>query len=86
MSNWPTSGNLVGTLSIGQGERGERGERGDKGDQGIQGPQGLPGKDGVNGADGYTPIKGTDYYTNSEKEELITEVLSRIPNGNEVAY
>ena len=195
MSNW-VNGNLIGKLSVGQGERGKsleymwRGtelgirQEGEeeyqfvnlagggtggsgtdgreielqvgegfiqwryKGDEewnnlialsaleGKQGPQGLPGKDGVNGADGqdgksldfnwngtelgirkegqqsfsyvnlkgqdgkngvdgnngqdgtdgYTPIKGTDYYTKEDKEELIIEVLKRIPNGNEVAY
>lgn len=48
---------------------------------------GIPkGEGGKNGADGITPVKGTDYYTQEEKEELITEVLQRIPNGNEVAY
>ena len=48
---------------------------------------GIPkGEGGKNGADGITPVKGTDYYTKEEKEELITEVLQRIPNGNEVAY
>lgn len=46
-------------------------------------PQGPAGKDG---ADGCTPIKGIDYYTQEDKEELITEVLKRIPNGNEVTY
>lgn len=91
MSSW-VNGNLKGSLSIGQGERGPQGVQGPKGETGPQGPigeqglQGLPGRDGKNGADGYTPIKGTDYYTKEDKEELITEVLKRIPNGNEVAY
>lgn len=48
---------------------------------------GIPkGEGGKNGADGITPVKGTDYYTQEEKEELITEVLQRIPDGNGVAY
>ena len=92
--------NLISIDSL-KGPKGEKGEQGERGPQGVQGPkgetgpqgpigeqglQGLPGRDGKNGADGYTPIKGTDYYTKEDKEELIIEVLKRIPNGNEVAY
>lgn len=50
-----------------------RGPKGDKGEQGNVGPQGEPGKDGINGTngqDGYTPVKGTDYWT----EEDITSI------------
>lgn len=57
-----------------------------KGQDGRDGKNGVDGTNGQDGADGYTPIKGTDYYTKEDKEELITEVLKRIPNGNEVAY
>ena len=39
---------------------------------GAQGPQGLP------GADGHTPIKGVDYFTESEKNEIITEAASAV--------
>lgn len=38
------------------GPQGERGEIGPKGDTGDMGPQGAPGNDG------YTPIKGVDYF------------------------
>lgn len=41
---------------------GKDGEKGDKGDK---------------GADGYTPQKGVDYYTDSEKEELVAELGAR---------
>ncbi|MDO4811341.1 MAG: collagen-like protein [Eubacteriales bacterium] len=34
--------------------------KGDKGAPGVQGVQGIP---GTNGADGYTPVRGTDYWT-----------------------
>lgn len=37
---------------------------------------GANGKDGVDGKDGYTPVKGLDYYTESEKDELIKEIMS----------
>ncbi|MGG7215418.1 hypothetical protein ACQPUY_17760, partial [Clostridium nigeriense] len=56
------------------------------GPPGKDGKNGLDGTNGQDGADGITPVKGQDYYTEEEKEELITEVLNRIPNGNEVAY
>ena len=39
-----------------KGEKGDPGPKGDKGDKGDQGIQGIPGKDG------YTPIKGIDYF------------------------
>lgn len=32
------------------------------------------GKDGKDGADGHTPVKGTDYYTETEKAELVDEI------------
>lgn len=38
------------------------------------------------GRDGKTPIAGEDYFTVSEKNEMIEAVFARIPNGNEVAY
>lgn len=34
-----------------------------------------------NGANGYTPVKGTDYYTEEDKQEIIEEVLAEIPSG-----
>ena len=53
-----------------QGEQGPQGPVGPKGDQGEVGPQGPA------GADGYTPVKGTDYFTESDiaaiKEGLAT--------------
>ena len=47
-----------------KGERGEPGPQGPQGPQGSQGPQGDPGKDG------YTPVRGTDYWTKEDKEEM----------------
>lgn len=34
------------------------------------------GEDGQNGEDGYTPKKGTDYYTYEEKQELVNEITA----------
>lgn len=49
-----------------QGEPGPKGDKGDKGDTGEQGPQGLKGDKGDKGDTGeagYTPARGTDYWT-----------------------
>ena len=48
-----------------KGDTGEQGPKGDKGDIGEQGPQGEP---------GYTPVKGTDYYTESDKEAILNDI------------
>ena len=46
-----------------QGPQGEKGERGEKGETGATGPAG---KDGANGKDGYTPVKGVDYFDGAD--------------------
>lgn len=38
------------------------------------------------GADGKTPVKGVDYYTEADKEELVQAVIAALPNGDEVSY
>lgn len=37
---------------------------------GKTGASGKDGKDGTNGADGYTPVKGTDYFTDAEIDDI----------------
>ena len=73
-----------------QGPQGPQGIQGEKGNpftyadftqeqlSALTGPQGPAGKDGVNGQDGHTPIKGTDYWTESDKTEIITEAASAV--------
>lgn len=46
----------------------------------------LKGEDGANGADGYTPVKGTDYWTDADKQGIVSDVLSVLPDGDEVSY
>ena len=46
----------------------------------------TPGPQGPAGADGHTPVKGTDYFTDADKTELVNAVLAAIPNGDEVSY
>ena len=59
-----------------KGDKGDPGERGQIGPQGPQGIQGEQGPQGPAGADGHTPVKGTDYFTESDiaaiKEGLAT--------------
>ena len=58
-------------------DRGEfKGEKGDQGDKGDQGERGLP------GADGKTPVKGADYFTESDKSEMVGRVIAALPKYN----
>lgn len=36
------------------------------------------------GADGKTPVKGVDYYTEADKEEIIEDVLANVPSSSDV--
>lgn len=57
----------LGETDTGKPSRGEKGEQGDKGDKGEK------------GTDGKTPIKGTDYWTASDKAEIVAEVTAALP-------
>lgn len=65
-----------GPLQGAKGDTGPEGPQGPKGDPGETGPQGPAGADGAKGdtgpagADGKTPVKGTDYFTDADKEEV----------------
>lgn len=59
---------------------------GPTGPAGPQGPAGAPGKDGTAGAPGKTPVKGTDYWTAADKQEIVSSVISALPDGTEVEY
>ena len=41
---------------------------------------------GDNGADGYTPVKGKDYFTEADKNELVNVVLAALPAAEGVSY
>ena len=43
---------------------------------GLKGAAGTPGK---NGTDGKTPVKGTDYWTEADKAEIVTDTLAALP-------
>ena len=50
---------------------GEKGEKGDKGDTGLA---------------GYTPVKGTDYWTDTDKTDMLNDVLAALPTWNGGSY
>ncbi len=54
--------------------------------RGEQGPQGIPGVQGPQGPAGRTPVRGVDYFTEADREELVQAVLAALPNGDEVCY
>lgn len=54
--------------------------KGDKGDQGPQGEQGIQGEKGD------TPVKGTDYWTESDKTEMVNDVLAQLENFNTATF
>ena len=54
--------------------------KGDKGDKGNPGDKGDP------GADGYTPVKGTDYWTADDKTEIVNDVLEALPKAESEVY
>ena len=43
------------------------------------GLKGDKGDTGAPGADGYTPVKGTDYWTESDKAEIVADTLAALP-------
>lgn len=62
-----------------------QGVDGKDGADGAPGKDGTNGKDGANGKDGEdgkTPVKGVDYFTASDKTELVNMVLNALPVYN----
>ena len=47
---------------------------------------GAKGAPGAPGAAGHTPVKGTDYWTAADKQEIVNNVLAALPDGTEVSY
>lgn len=61
----------IGSTDTGKPSRGEKGDKGDT---------------GATGADGKTPVKGTDYWTVADKQEIVNDVIAALPDGTEVSY
>lgn len=47
---------------------------------------GLKGDKGDKGADGKTPVKGTDYWTESDKAEIVADTLAALPKWTGGSY
>ena len=50
------------------------------------GAQGVQGTAGAKGADGHTPVKGTDYWTDADKAEIVNDVLAALPTWTGGSY
>lgn len=62
------------TFNIPEGQQGPKGDPGDPGVPGTPGIQGLPGKDG------YTPVRGVDYWTDTDQKAIQAEGQKYIEN------
>ena len=78
-----------------QGPQGVAGPAGPQGVQGTQGPAGPAGESGATGPQGpageagpagYTPVKGTDYWTAADKAEMVNDVLAALPAAEGVSF
>lgn len=52
----------------------------------IRGATGGTGATGKAGADGYTPVKGTDYWTETDKAEMVEDVIAALPTWEGGSY
>lgn len=73
----------LGTTDTGKPSRGVTGA---KGDAGATGPAGPVGPQGPAGAPGKAPVRGTDYWTAADKQEIVNSVIAALPDGTEVSY
>ena len=80
------SGTSSANLKGDKGDQGIQGEKGEKGDTGAKGDKGDKGDTGATGAAGKTPVKGTDYYTEADKAEMVAAVIAALPDATEVSY
>ena len=93
-SAWINNGKL-------QGPQGVQGEKGDKGDTGdaltydmltdeqkaeLKGEKGDKGDKGDIGETGAAPVKGVDYWTESDREEIIDEIRDTGEAGVRITY
>jgi len=52
----------------------------------LVGPEGPQGPEGPPGADGYTPVKGVDYWTQEDRQNMVDEVLAALPAAEGVGF
>lgn len=51
----------------------------------LVGPPGKNGPQGPAGAAGYTPQRGTDYWTAADQAQIVQDVLAALPAAEEVS-
>lgn len=52
----------------------------------LKGKDGTNGTNGTDGKDGKTPVKRVDYFTQTDIDEIVSDVFALVVNGNEVRY
>ena len=52
----------------------------------IRGPKGDKGDTGSAGAAGRTPVKGTDYWTTADRQQMVADVLAALPAAEEASF
>lgn len=69
---------FIGTQDTGIVAEGKDGAAGAKGETGPQGPTGATGPQGPQGPAGKTPVKGTDYFTQADKQEIAEDAAALV--------
>ena len=67
-------------FELSNGVQGTAGTKGEKGDKGDKGDTGAAGKKGTAGEDGYTPVKGKDYFTDYEINNIESVITAALKN------
>ena len=52
----------------------------------MSGKQGIQGPAGETGQNGYTPVRGTDYWTEADKTEIVNDVLNSLPVAEKESF
>ena len=82
-----TDGNLSWTASkTGMPDVPGTNIKGPKGDAGATGPKGEKGDKGDTGTAGYTPVRGTDYWTAADQQAIVNDVLAALPTWEGGSY
>ena len=82
--HWFVGTDDTGVSASGQkGDAGPMGPRGPKGETGAIGPAGPKGDAG---AAGRTPVRGTDYWTVQDRQQIVQETLAALPTWTGGAY
>ena len=74
--NW-----YLGETDTGKPARGEKGDKGEPGADGAKGDPGETGPQGPTGPQGETgpaPVKGTDYFTEADKQEMAAAAAAQV--------